>query len=79
MAQDKKSISLQILSILKKHSDVNHKLSQSDIMAYLKKEYDQEGIDGRTINSNIDMLNEYLDDAIEFEVNKVKDSKRGIV
>lgn len=79
MAQDKKSISLQILSILKKYSDVNHKLSQSDIMAYLKKEYEQEGIDGRTINSNIDMLNEYLDDAIEFGVNKVKDSKRGVV
>lgn len=76
MAKESKSLSLQILSILRKHSDVNHRLAQSDIIERLDKDYDQPGVNGRTINANIDTLNEYLDDAIEYET-KEFDTKKG--
>ncbi|MBR1455012.1 MAG: WYL domain-containing protein [Lachnospiraceae bacterium] len=72
MLGDKKSLNLQILSILKKHSDVKKPLSQTDIKDYLEKEYEQEGIDGRTINANIDILNDYLDGAIGYKIKKMK-------
>ena len=72
MAGDKKSINLQILNILKEHSDVNNRLSQTEIKEYLEREYDQVGIDGRTINANIDILNEYLDGAIDYRIEKMK-------
>lgn len=78
MAGDKKSLNLQILNILKQHSDVNNRLSQTDIKDYLEREYDQVGIDGRTINANIDILNEYLDDAIEYRTEKMK-SKGSVI
>ena len=72
MVGDKKILILQIFKILKDHSDVKNPLSRQQIIDYLEKEYDQEGIDGRTINSNIDILNEYLDDAIEYRTEKMK-------
>ena len=72
MASDKKSLNLQILKILKEHSDVANRLSQSKIKEYLKNEYEQYNIDGRTINANIDNLNVYLDNAIEYRIEKVK-------
>ena len=37
--QHKKMLVLNILKILYKYSDVNHKLSQKDIINYLKKDY----------------------------------------
>ncbi len=67
MAKESKSLSLQILSILRKHADVNHRLAKSDIIERLDKNYDQPGANGITINANIETLNEYLDDAIEYE------------
>lgn len=72
MAADKKSLNLQILNILKKHSDVNNRLSQTEIKYFLEKEYDQVGIDGRTINANIDILNEYLDNAISYRTKEME-------
>lgn len=79
MAGDKKSLNLQILSILKEHSDVKNPLSQTDIKDYLEKEYNQVGIDGRTINANIDILNDYLDGAIGYKTNKMKSKGTAIV
>ena len=51
----KKIIILKILDILKQHSDVNHRLSQKDILDYLKKDY---GIvvNRKTISSNLEDL-----------------------
>ncbi|MBR1453113.1 MAG: WYL domain-containing protein [Lachnospiraceae bacterium] len=72
MVGDKKILILQIFKILKDHSDVKNPLSRQQIIDCLEKEYDQKGIDGRTINSNIDILNEYLDDAIEYRTEKMK-------
>ena len=72
MVGDKKILILQIFKILKDHSDVKKPLSRQQIIDYLEKEYDQKRIDGRTINSNIDILNEYLDDAIEYRTEKMK-------
>ena len=78
MASDKKSLNLQILKILKEHSDVANRLSQSKIKEYLKNEYEQYNIDGRTINANIDNLNVYLDNAIEYRIEKVKSKGKTI-
>ena len=75
---EKKSLNLQILKILKDHSDINDKLTLTEIQKYLEKEYDQLGIDTRTINSNIDVLNEYLDDAIEIDVKEMKSKGKTI-
>ena len=72
MIGEKKSLNLQILSILRDHSDIKHPLSKQDIKRYLEEEYGQENIDGRTITSNIDVLNEYLDDAIEYDTKEFK-------
>ena len=72
MVGDKKILNLQILNILKEHSDSKNRLTQSDIKEYLEKEYDQVGIDGRTINANIDILNEFLKDVIEYRTEKMK-------
>ena len=52
MAYDKKSSIVQILEILKKHSDKNHRLSREDILNYLRKEYKQ-NVDPRTVTNNI--------------------------
>ena len=38
-AQPKKLLILQILDILRKHSDENHRLSQKEIAGLLEKEY----------------------------------------
>ena len=72
MLGDKKILSLQILEILKKHSDVKNKLSQTDIKNYLEQEYEQVGIDGRTINANIDLLNDFFGDVIQYETKDVE-------
>ena len=55
MAYDKKSSIVQILEILKKHSDKNHRLSREDILNYLRKEYKQ-NVDPRTVTNNINSL-----------------------
>ena len=79
MASDKRSLSLQILNILKEHSDVKNRLSQTEIKEYLENEYEQVGIDGRTINANIDILNANLDNAIGYRTEKVKSKGSNIL
>ena len=78
MSSDKKSLGLQILKILKDHSDVNNRLSQTQIKDYLENEYEQVNIDGRTINSNIDNLNIFLDNVIEYRSEKMKSKGKTI-
>jgi len=53
---DKKTV-FYVLDILKRHSDEEHRLSQTDIVGYLKKEYDIK-VDRKTIKTNIECLQE---------------------
>ncbi len=50
--QPKKLLILNILDILHRYSDENHRLSQQDIVDYLKKDYDMSA-DRKTIRRNI--------------------------
>lgn len=50
-----------ILEILKNYSDVDHRLTQQDIIEYLKKDYDMI-IDRKTVLRNInDLIEEGID------------------
>lgn len=53
--QDKKMIIMDILDILKRHSDGNHRLKQDDILKYLQNEYLME-VDRRAVANNLDRL-----------------------
>lgn len=50
--QPKNMLVMNILNILNKHSDVEHRLSQKDIIEYLKNEYDME-VDRKAIKRNL--------------------------
>lgn len=50
--QPKKMIILDILHILKKHSDKDHRLSQHDLQELLESEYGMK-VDRKTISRNI--------------------------
>ncbi len=53
MGRSAKKLSLfNTLDILKKYSDENHRLTQSEILEYLKNDYEME-VDRRTVKSNI--------------------------
>lgn len=54
-APAKKMLIINILNILKKYSDENHRLSQKDISDLLKKEYGME-VDRKAIKRNIEEL-----------------------
>lgn len=54
-SNSKKIIILKILDILKQHSDANHKLSQKDILDYLKKDYNII-VNRKTVLHNLDDL-----------------------
>ena len=68
---DKKDISIQVLKILKEHSDADNRLTLKQIKSFLENEFGHIDPDERTIKNNIDMLNRNLDDAIKSN----KDSK----
>ena len=53
--QSKNPLILDILQILEKHSDVSHRLTQNDIIALLKSEYDMD-VERKSITRNIDNL-----------------------
>ena len=53
--QSKNTLILNILQILEKYSDVNHKLTQKDIIALLKSEYDMD-VERKSILRNINNL-----------------------
>ena len=53
--QSKNTLILDILQVLEKYSDVNHKLTQKDIIALLKSEYDMD-VERKSILRNINNL-----------------------
>jgi predicted DNA-binding transcriptional regulator YafY len=55
MPQGKKLLILNVLEILKKHSDAGHRLSVTDIVGILKKEYDMT-VDRKAVKRNLDEL-----------------------
>ena len=55
MPQGKKLLILNVLEILKKHSDAEHRLSVTDIVGILKKEYDMI-VDRKAVKRNLDEL-----------------------
>ncbi len=54
-SQPKKLVIINILDILKRYSDENHRLSQKEILGILEKEYDMK-LDRKAINRNLDNL-----------------------
>ena len=55
MPQGKKLLILNVLEILKKYSDAEHRLSVTDIVGILKKEYDMI-VDRKAVKRNLDEL-----------------------
>lgn len=62
--QPKKMVIINILDILKKYSDIDHPLTQADIVEKLKKEYYME-VDRKTVKRNLMNLLD-LDCGIEY-------------
>ena len=61
----KKMIAINILNILRKYSDMDHRLTGQEIMEYLKKDYYME-VDRKTVKRNLMNLTE-LDYGIDYE------------
>ena len=61
--QPKKMAIFNILEILKKYSDADHRLTQLDIIEYLKKDYDMI-VDRKTVLRNI---NELIEEGIDID------------
>ena len=69
----KKMIIINILNILKKYSDMDHRLTQQDIAEKLKKDYYMD-VDRKTVKRNLmDLLD--LDCGIEYTEIPRKDEK----
>lgn len=56
--QPKKMLIINILDILKRHSDQDHRLSQKDILRYLREEYEMDA-DRKSIRRNIEDLMDF--------------------
>lgn len=56
--QPKKMIILDILDILRKHTDEDHRLSQQQIQNLMKSEYGMK-VDRKTVRRNLSKLMEY--------------------
>ena len=71
--QPKKMVIFNILEILKNYSDADHRLTQLDIVEYLKKDYGM-NVDRKTVLRNInDLIDEGIDiDYDESDREKVK-------
>ncbi|MBQ8540632.1 MAG: WYL domain-containing protein [Clostridia bacterium] len=61
----KKMITINILNILRKYSDMDHRLTGQEIMEYLKKDYYMD-VDRKTVKRNLMNLTE-LDYGIDYE------------
>lgn len=61
----KNLIPICILKILEDHSDYNHKLTQQDIIDYLRIEYQVDSIERKAIGRTIERLQEELEIGIE--------------
>lgn len=66
--QNKKMLIMNILNILKNHSDANHRLTQKDIIDYLKKDYDMDA-ERKSIVRNIENL---IDEGYDINYSEVK-------
>lgn len=80
MGRQAKKLSLfNTLEILKKYSDEDHRLTQAELLEYLKKDYDME-VDRRTVKSNLMDLIE-LGYEIEFQetTRMIRNEKTGEV
>ncbi len=69
--QSKNFLVLNILKILKEHTDSEHKLTQEQIIEYLKEEYDMTA-DRKSIKRNLDNLK---DEGYEINYTKIKRGK----
>lgn len=75
--QSKKMMIFDILEILQKYSDVNHRLSQRDIEKYLKEKYDMK-VDRKSIKRNLmDLVDMGLDIQYSENVRMVKSKETG--
>lgn len=70
--QPKKMLIFNIMQILKKYSDEDHRLTQQDIMKYLEKDYDMI-VDRKSVYRNI---NDLLEEGVEIEYTE-KDRGKG--
>lgn len=68
----KKLIILVILEVLKKYSDQNHKLTQNDIILYVKKDFDID-VERKAVSRNISYLCEF-----GYEIETKADNGEGI-
>lgn len=68
--QAKKMVILNILEILKNYSDAEHRLTQQDIIKYLKQDYDMD-VDRKTVLRNI---NDLIDEGVDIDYDE---SERG--
>lgn len=73
-AQPKKMLIINILKILKKHSDENHRLSQQDILKLLESEYGMI-VDRKAVKRNLKELTDYGYDIEHTET--VRANKKG--
>lgn len=73
--QPKKMIIIDILNILRKHTDENHKLSQQKIQDLMEKEYGMK-IDRKTVRRNLSKLIEF-GFPIEYREGIVRNGKNG--
>lgn len=69
--QAKKMMILNILEILKKYSDSEHRLSQKDIINYLKKDYDMNA-ERKAVKRNLDNL---IDEGYDINYKEIKRGK----
>ena len=72
--QPKKMLIMNILEILKKYTDENHRMSQKDIIDILEREYDMK-VDRKAVKRNLLNLSD-LGYRIEYS-EKVRYNKRG--
>ena len=69
--QNKKMMIMNILEILKKYSDADHRLSQQDIIALLKKDYGMNA-ERKAVKRNIDNL---IDEGYDINYTEIKRGK----
>ena len=69
----KKMVTINILNILKKYSDIEHRMTQQDIAEKLKSDYSMD-IDRKTIKRNLMNLIE-MDPRIDYTEISRKDDK----
>lgn len=69
--QPKKMVIFNILNILKKYSDTDHRLTQQDVISHLKNDYDME-VDRKTVLRNI---NDLIDEGFDIDYDEIDRGK----